>query len=75
VCKDSGINIEFVYGTRSRTRAGKKGITRFFLVEVYDTSQIQASGELKGFEEVKSGFKEVVERLENPQDGSVGRVK
>lgn len=71
-------SIEFVYGHRSSTRFGKKGVTVYFLVEVFNPEQIKASSELKdilwasgdeaveklAFEEVKNGFREVVNNLD-----------
>ena len=69
--------IEFVYGHRSSTRFGKKGITVFFILEVFNTEKIKASAELKGilwvtkkeaeeklaFEEVKNGFNKIVSNI------------
>jgi 8-oxo-dGTP pyrophosphatase MutT (NUDIX family) len=70
-------SIEFVYGHRSSTRFGKKGVTVYFLVEVFNPEKIKASSELKdtlwasggeaieklAFEEVKNGFREVINNL------------
>ena len=70
-------SIEFVYGHRSSTRFGKKGVTVFFLVKVSNPEKIKASSELKSilwankneaieklaFEEVKNGFSEVLKSL------------
>jgi len=71
------VSIEFVYNHKSSTRFGKKGITIYYIVEIFKMERIKASSELKGFawlnkdeamdklafEEVKEGFRRTVESI------------